>query len=389
MANPTVRAGDREDHRLLAAARRGRVPHRRRAVHHRADRARRRRTRARTSRGSTDFRAQLAVAPRRRGDPRRGQRRAGRAARVLRRRRGRAADAVQLHAQPAHVPRPRPRRGRADPAGAGARRRRCRRRASGRRSCATTTRSTSAGSSATSTRRCSPRSAPSRTCSSTTAASAAGWRRCSATTGAASRWPTPCSSACPARRCIRYGDEIGMGEDLSLPERNAIRTPMQWSPAPQRRLLHRDAASATCAGRSSTAASSATSRSTSTPSSATRARCSPGSSGRCSTLRECPEFGSRLVPLRRHRRPRRARARPRRAERRRCSPSPTSVRRSAPSTSAPLDEQDGDPIEVFADRDYAPVGAASTSIDVAGYGYRWIRLRRSIGARAGSARRVR
>jgi maltose alpha-D-glucosyltransferase/alpha-amylase len=28
---------------------------------------------------------------------------------------------------------------------------------------------------------------------------------------------------------IRYGEEIGMGEDLRLPERYAIRTPMQWS----------------------------------------------------------------------------------------------------------------------------------------------------------------
>ncbi len=28
---------------------------------------------------------------------------------------------------------------------------------------------------------------------------------------------------------IRYGDEIGMGDDLSLEERNAVRTPMQWS----------------------------------------------------------------------------------------------------------------------------------------------------------------
>jgi maltose alpha-D-glucosyltransferase / alpha-amylase len=31
---------------------------------------------------------------------------------------------------------------------------------------------------------------------------------------------------------IRYGEEIGMGEDLSLPDRQAIRTPMQWSTAP-------------------------------------------------------------------------------------------------------------------------------------------------------------
>lgn len=33
----------------------------------------------------------------------------------------------------------------------------------------------------------------------------------------------------PGTPVIRYGDEIGMGEDLSLPERTAIRTPMQWS----------------------------------------------------------------------------------------------------------------------------------------------------------------
>ncbi|MEH1123617.1 alpha-amylase family protein [Micromonospora sp. CPCC 206061] len=31
---------------------------------------------------------------------------------------------------------------------------------------------------------------------------------------------------------LRYGDEIGMGEDLSQAGRYAIRTPMQWSPAP-------------------------------------------------------------------------------------------------------------------------------------------------------------
>ena len=35
----------------------------------------------------------------------------------------------------------------------------------------------------------------------------------------------------PGTPVIRYGDEIGMGEDLDLPERDAIRTPMQWSGA--------------------------------------------------------------------------------------------------------------------------------------------------------------
>jgi len=33
----------------------------------------------------------------------------------------------------------------------------------------------------------------------------------------------------PGTPVIRYGDEIGMGDDLSLPERDACRTPMQWS----------------------------------------------------------------------------------------------------------------------------------------------------------------
>jgi len=37
----------------------------------------------------------------------------------------------------------------------------------------------------------------------------------------------------PGTPVIRYGDEIGMGDDLKLPERNCARTPMQWSAEPQ------------------------------------------------------------------------------------------------------------------------------------------------------------
>ena len=33
----------------------------------------------------------------------------------------------------------------------------------------------------------------------------------------------------PGTPVLRYGDEIGMGDDLQLPERNCARTPMQWS----------------------------------------------------------------------------------------------------------------------------------------------------------------
>lgn len=50
--------------------------------------------------------------------------------------------------------------------------------------------------------------------------------------------------ALPGTPVIRYGDEIGMGEDLSLEERDAVRTPMQWSAeenagfSTARRLVH-------------------------------------------------------------------------------------------------------------------------------------------------------
>jgi maltose alpha-D-glucosyltransferase/alpha-amylase len=36
----------------------------------------------------------------------------------------------------------------------------------------------------------------------------------------------------PGTPVIEYGEEIGMGEDLSLPERQSVRTPMQWSAEP-------------------------------------------------------------------------------------------------------------------------------------------------------------
>ena len=39
--------------------------------------------------------------------------------------------------------------------------------------------------------------------------------------------------ALPGTPVMWYGDEIGQGEDLSLKERSAVRTPMQWSGGPQ------------------------------------------------------------------------------------------------------------------------------------------------------------
>jgi len=36
----------------------------------------------------------------------------------------------------------------------------------------------------------------------------------------------------PGTPVLGYGDEIGMGDDLDLPERMSVRTPMQWSAEP-------------------------------------------------------------------------------------------------------------------------------------------------------------
>ena len=44
--------------------------------------------------------------------------------------------------------------------------------------------------------------------------------------------------AMPGTPVLRYGEEIGMGENLALTGRDAIRTPMQWSDDGQRRILH-------------------------------------------------------------------------------------------------------------------------------------------------------
>ena len=44
----------------------------------------------------------------------------------------------------------------------------------------------------------------------------------------------------PGTPILYYGDEIGMGDNIYLGDRNGVRTPMQWNARSQRRLLARD-----------------------------------------------------------------------------------------------------------------------------------------------------
>ena len=67
-----------------------------------------------------------------------------------------------------------------------------------------------------------------RRCASTWA-SAAGWRRCWKTTAARIELMNGLLFSLPGTPVIYYGDEIGMGDNIYLGDRNGVRTPMQWS----------------------------------------------------------------------------------------------------------------------------------------------------------------
>jgi maltose alpha-D-glucosyltransferase/alpha-amylase len=188
----------------------------------------------------------------------------------------------------------------------------------------------------------------------------------------------------PGTPVIRYGDEIGMGEDLSLPERNAIRTPMQWSnsthggfsTAKRKRDLRRPVISDGEFGYQNVNVEDQQRDPASLLVWFQRALL---------ILRECPEFGvgtasyidtgnrSVLAMLR-------------------DATSGTMLaltnlaNKKSTVALGPQEVQDGDPIEIFADRDYPPIGADLNGIELGPFGYRWFRLRRAIGARSGSAR---
>jgi maltose alpha-D-glucosyltransferase / alpha-amylase len=178
----------------------------------------------------------------------------------------------------------------------------------------------------------------------------------------------------PGTPVLRYGEEIGMGENLNLPGRDAIRTPMQWEPGPSAGFSKgspdsfcRPLATRGAAGRERT-----------------NVRDQQRDSGSLlrwfeqliSTLRECPEIGVGTCSVLDLGLP----------------PSVLAHRFDAPEGSMlllhnlddkPLSvdlgrqtEPGEKPVEVFANRAYAPPTLRLLGLELNPWGYRWIRLRR-------------
>jgi maltose alpha-D-glucosyltransferase / alpha-amylase len=180
----------------------------------------------------------------------------------------------------------------------------------------------------------------------------------------------------PGTPVIRYGEEIGMGDNLDLPEREAIRTPMQWDDTPGAGFSRADpsqlAAPLIAEGPYGYQRVNVTSQ-----------RLDPYGlltwfERVLHALRECEEIGSGQYEV--------------------IDAGPVHVlvhRATGPLGATlfvhnladqPCRLQLGSqrvagqrPLNFFADSDYGP-GVDLDAVEVAGYGYRWIRLRRTMGA---------
>jgi maltose alpha-D-glucosyltransferase/alpha-amylase len=179
--------------------------------------------------------------------------------------------------------------------------------------------------------------------------------------------------AMPGTPVLRYGEEIGMGENLALPDRDAIRTPMQWSDAA-------DGGFSTAPERELVAPVNGTGRFGARRVNVRGQQRDPDSLLRwfqqlIGAVRECPEIGTgsgRAVDV----------------------PAPPSVLihrfdseqgallllhnlADIPVTVDVGKDQAGPtrPWEVFADSGYQRPTRALTNIELNGWGYRWFRLR--------------
>jgi maltose alpha-D-glucosyltransferase / alpha-amylase len=177
----------------------------------------------------------------------------------------------------------------------------------------------------------------------------------------------------PGTPVLRYGEEIGMSEYLRLPGREAIRTPMQWDSS--RNGGFSDAPPAELVRPVPTRSGYGPKQINVRDQQREKDSLLRWFGELILVLRECPEIGvgtPAVIDL----------------------PSPRSVlvhRFDAPEgaillvhnladTPATLDLSGVDsgpsPYEVFGDADYGPLAARLSAIELNGWGYRWIRLRR-------------
>ena len=178
----------------------------------------------------------------------------------------------------------------------------------------------------------------------------------------------------PGTPVLRYGEEIGMGEDLGLHGRDAIRTPMQWadlpnggfSRAPAERLVRPLVADGGYGYQRVNV---------------TAQRRDPGSllawfERMIHTLRECPEVGTGRCTVLDEGVPREVLVH--RAES--VEGAVLFVHNLGTADACvdlgPQPDSAAELFELFADRRYEPPGRDLRRVAVAGQGYRWIRLRR-------------
>ena len=182
----------------------------------------------------------------------------------------------------------------------------------------------------------------------------------------------------PGTPVLRYGEEIGMGENLSLTGRDAIRTPMQWEPGPSAGF------------------------STGSPDRFCRPLAAPGAAGRrranvrdqqrdpesllrwfeqlIRTLRECPEVGVGACSMLDLNLPASVLAH------RFDAPEGSmllihNLNENASKVNLCRHTKPGErPVEVFADGPYEPPTVRLQGMELRPWGYRWIRLRRGQGA---------
>jgi len=176
----------------------------------------------------------------------------------------------------------------------------------------------------------------------------------------------------PGTPVLRYGEELGMGDDLSLPEREALRTPMQWSNTKGAGFSSADhlVRPVVAEGRFGYPTVNVAA-----------ARLDPESllswfQRMIHTVRECPEVGSgtcTAVPV----------AQPAVLVHRMEAATGTMLfLHNLGSVDLIVDVgsqpgQEGDPVEVFSDSPYDAAGPELAGLPVAAGGYRWLRLRRT------------